>query len=150
MATKSINAIILGANIVERTGEASFEVWLTLSVDHLLPKGHPQRENEEYKVTACQFCNTAENRYFDKLAKQGLSLNNLSRSELVSRRLEHITNTRNAYQEFGLARSTNQAKRLKQVETRRGEACFAPTTGPHVLGYKKWLSAPSPRHPEQV
>lgn len=36
--------------------------WLYLSVDHLLPPGHPQRENLDYKVAACRFCNEAYNR----------------------------------------------------------------------------------------
>lgn len=84
-------------------GQASFEVWLTLSVDHLLPKGHPSREGDEYKVTACQFCNTADNRYFDKLTKLGLTLENLSRAELIAQRLEYVNKTRNAYKEFWMS-----------------------------------------------
>jgi len=36
--------------------------WLHLSVDHLLPPGHPQREDPQYKVAACRFCNEARNR----------------------------------------------------------------------------------------
>ena len=36
--------------------------WLYLSVDHLLPPGHPQREEPQYKVAACRFCNEACNR----------------------------------------------------------------------------------------
>lgn len=36
--------------------------WLYLSVDHLLPQGHPKREQPEFKVTACRFCNEVRNR----------------------------------------------------------------------------------------
>ena len=36
--------------------------WLYLSWDHLLPKGHPMRDDEEYIVAACRFCNEACNR----------------------------------------------------------------------------------------
>jgi hypothetical protein len=41
-------------------GTQSFETWLTLSCDHLLPKGNPNRDNPDYIVTACNFCNTAD------------------------------------------------------------------------------------------
>jgi 5-methylcytosine-specific restriction endonuclease McrA len=37
-------------------GMASFANWLSLSWDHLLPRGHPERDNLEYIVTACMFC----------------------------------------------------------------------------------------------
>ena len=45
-------------------GSESFDNWLSLSWDHLLPKLHPNRDNHEYIVTACMFCNTADNQYF--------------------------------------------------------------------------------------
>ena len=34
--------------------------WLSLSVDHLLPKEHSDRKKAEFIVTACMFCNTAD------------------------------------------------------------------------------------------
>jgi hypothetical protein len=43
-------------------GTKSFDIWLTLSSDHLLPKGHPKRNDPNYIVTACNFCNTADQR----------------------------------------------------------------------------------------
>ena len=36
--------------------------WLYLSWDHLLPPGHEDRDNEDYIVCACRFCNEACNR----------------------------------------------------------------------------------------
>lgn len=36
--------------------------WLYLSWDHLLPKGHPMRDDEQFIVAACRFCNEACNR----------------------------------------------------------------------------------------
>lgn len=36
--------------------------WLHLSWDHLLPVGHPQRNDPDYIVAACRFCNEAHNR----------------------------------------------------------------------------------------
>ena len=36
--------------------------WLYLSWDHLLPKGHPQRDDPRFIVAACFFCNVACNR----------------------------------------------------------------------------------------
>jgi 5-methylcytosine-specific restriction endonuclease McrA len=40
-------------------GAATFAAWLSL-----YPKGRPNRDNPDYLVTACMFCNTADNRYF--------------------------------------------------------------------------------------
>jgi hypothetical protein len=36
--------------------------WLYLSWDHLLPKGHSQRDDPAFIVAACLFCNTSCNR----------------------------------------------------------------------------------------
>ena len=36
--------------------------WLYLSLDHLLPHGHPDRDDPVFQVTACRFCNEARNR----------------------------------------------------------------------------------------
>ena len=52
-------------------GTQSFGNWPSLSWDHLLPKGKPNRDNAEYIVTACMFRNTADNRYFDFVEKHG-------------------------------------------------------------------------------
>ncbi len=46
-------------------GTKSFASWLSLHWDHLLPKGHPHRDDPDFIVTACMFCNVADNRYFD-------------------------------------------------------------------------------------
>ncbi len=50
-------------------GTQSFGNWLSLSWDHLLPKGYSDRDNPDYIVTACMFCNTADKRYFDQAEK---------------------------------------------------------------------------------
>ncbi len=81
-------------------GKRSFVTWLTLSWDHLLPKGHPNRDNPDYIVTACQFCNTADNRYFDQAIKHGLEFDNRTRDELVAQRMPFVLRTRNSYLEF--------------------------------------------------
>src|SRR5438270_12988630 len=36
--------------------------WLYLSWDHLMPVGHPERNDPSYIVAACRFCNEASNR----------------------------------------------------------------------------------------
>ena len=77
-------------------GTKSFDTWLTLSVDHLLPPNHPRREEEAFKVTACRFCNEADNRYFSK--NQGLD--NLSPDELFQLRKKAVLEVRASYQEF--------------------------------------------------
>ncbi|MBA3871493.1 MAG: hypothetical protein H0X30_20300 [Anaerolineae bacterium] len=83
-------------------GKTSFATWLTLSSDHLLPKGHPERDNPKYIVTACGFCNAADNRYFDKAIAEGFDFNAplLSPDILVHRRLPYVLKTRQAYQEY--------------------------------------------------
>jgi hypothetical protein len=81
-------------------GTESFANWLTLSWDHLLPRGHPERDNLEFIVTACLFCNTADNRYFDLAEKRGLILDGLTPDELVAQRLAYVEATRKSYREF--------------------------------------------------
>ncbi|HTW08594.1 MAG TPA: hypothetical protein VME46_13840 [Acidimicrobiales bacterium] len=56
----------------------SFGKWLSLSWDHLLPKGRPQRDDPDYIVTACMFCKAADNRYFEVAERRGLSFDGLT------------------------------------------------------------------------
>lgn len=81
-------------------GMRSFGNWLSLSWDHLLPKGNPNRDNPYYIVTACMFCNTADNRYFDQAEKRGLRFDGLTSDELVAQRLSYVEKTRRNYQHF--------------------------------------------------
>lgn len=81
-------------------GMASFDAWLSLSWDHLLPKGHSNRDNPEYIVAACNFCNTADNWYFAHAAKRGLRFDDMTRERLVAQRLLYVLKTRQSYREF--------------------------------------------------
>ncbi len=81
-------------------GTRSFEAWLSLSWDHLLPKGHPLRDQHEYIVTACMFCNVADNRYFDRAAERGITFDAKTREELVAQRKPCVLKTRKSYREF--------------------------------------------------
>jgi len=81
-------------------GTKSFATWLMLSWDHLLPKGHPNRDNPDYIVTACNFCNTADNRYFDLAEERGLKFDGLSPDELVEQRMPYVQATRRSYRTF--------------------------------------------------
>ena len=81
-------------------GKKSFAEWLSLSQDHLLPKGHPDRDKLEFIVTACMFCNTADNWYFRNAEKNGLSFADKTPEELVEQRLPYVTKTRQAYETF--------------------------------------------------
>ena len=81
-------------------GKKSLHAWLTLSWDHLLPKGHPQRDNHEFIVTACNFCNTADNRYFDLAEERGLEFDGKAQEELVKQRLAYVERTRQNYRKF--------------------------------------------------
>jgi len=72
--------------------------WLYLSSDHLLPIGHPERENPEYIVTACVFCNELHNRtVFDVQDTNG---NLKSRTELIEQKKLRILERRNEYKKF--------------------------------------------------
>jgi hypothetical protein len=88
-------------------GAHSFENWLQLSQDHLLPKGHSERNNPEFIVCACLFCNTADNRYFDLAASRGLSLDGLTAEDLIEQRRPFVEQTRNNYREFWTANVRN-------------------------------------------
>jgi hypothetical protein len=81
-------------------GTQSFANWLSLSWDHLLPKDHPNHDNLEFIVTACMFCNTADNRYFDLALKRGLQFDGLGPDELVEQRRPYVEKTRQNYQAF--------------------------------------------------
>ncbi len=67
--------------------------WLFLSWDHLLPRGHPERDNEEYIITACIFCNVCHNRTtFDVEGK--------TPAELIEQKKPFILQRRNEYRDF--------------------------------------------------
>jgi hypothetical protein len=71
-------------------GTQSFDAWLILSWDHLLPKGNPHWDNPDYIVTDCNFCNMADNRYFDLAEKRGLRFDDMTPDELASQRLMQL------------------------------------------------------------
>ncbi len=81
-------------------GTQTLENWLQLSEDHLLPKWHAERNNREFIVCACFFCNTADNRYFDLAASRGLSFDGLTAELLIEQRRPFVERTRNSYREF--------------------------------------------------
>jgi hypothetical protein len=81
-------------------GTKNFENWLHLSWDHLLPKGHPNRDDEKFIVTSCLFCNTADNQFFAQAKKRGLQFEAMSSEELIAQRLPYVMATRKKYNEF--------------------------------------------------
>lgn len=81
-------------------GTENFATWLSLSWDHLLPKGHPHRDDPDFIVTACLFCNTADNRYFDLAPKRGLQFDDLTPEQLVEQRRPYVEKTRESYRAF--------------------------------------------------
>jgi len=81
-------------------GKKSFDNWLNLSRDHLLPKDHTDRDKDEYIVTACKFCNTADNGYFGQAQERGLKFDGLTPDELVKQRMKYVNETRNSYKMF--------------------------------------------------
>lgn len=81
-------------------GTKSFDTWLTLTVDHLLPKEHRNRDNTDYMVTSCHFCNTADNQYFSKAEERGLKFDNMTPKQLVAQRKEWVEKRRQEYHDF--------------------------------------------------
>lgn len=81
-------------------GRASFSAWCALSWDHLLPKGHPKRNDRAFIVAACQFCNAADNQYFMHAQARGLVLDGLTPEELVAQRKPYVQRTRESYHAF--------------------------------------------------
>ena len=75
----------------------SWPNWLYLSWDHLLPKGHPARDDERYIMTACRFCNEARNRTV--FATEGLSP-----ADIVNLKRDAIAQVRGDYRDFWEAR----------------------------------------------
>ena len=67
--------------------------WLFLSQNHLLPKSHPLRDNCNYIVTACRFCNEACNRTrFDVEGKKP--------EEIIAVKKGAIMKVRSKYKQF--------------------------------------------------
>lgn len=81
-------------------GTASFSAWLSLSWDHLLPRGHANRDDPAYIVASCVFCNAADNRYFDQASKRGLRFDDLTPAQLVEQRRPYVEATRAEYRKF--------------------------------------------------
>lgn len=81
-------------------GTQSLDTWLTLTSEHLLPTGHPNRNNPDYIVTACSFCNTADNHYFEHAEKRGLKFDELTPDELIAQRLPYVRARREEYKTF--------------------------------------------------
>jgi len=67
--------------------------WLYLSWDHLLPLGHPQRDNPDYIVAACRFCNEAHNR-------TRLDVEGKTPDELVEQKKPLVLTKRKEYKAF--------------------------------------------------
>ena len=74
--------------------------WLSLSIDHLLPRGHALRDNEDYIVTACMFCNTADNQYFNHAERRDLKFDNMTPQQLVEQRRPYVERVREDYRAF--------------------------------------------------
>ena len=81
-------------------GSASFDNWIRLSLDHLLPKDHPERNNPQFMVTACMFCNTADNWYFQHSTKRGLKFDGMTPEQLIEQRKPYVLKVRQDYNEF--------------------------------------------------
>lgn len=85
-------------------GRDCFDNWLQLSKDHLLPSDHSNRNDEEFIVTACRFCNETSNLLFSKQIKENLPL---ERDELIAWRKQRILENRVGYRDYWLKNVAN-------------------------------------------
>ena len=67
--------------------------WLYLSEDHLLPHGHPMRDNQNFIVACCRFCNELCNR-------TQWEVGNKNPEELVAQKKTCIQTKRREYKDF--------------------------------------------------
>ena len=81
-------------------GCSTWPNWLALSVDHLLPKDHRLRDETSFIVTACMFCNTADNQYFKQAGRRGLNFDGMTPQQLVEQRRPYVERVRKEYREF--------------------------------------------------
>jgi 5-methylcytosine-specific restriction endonuclease McrA len=81
-------------------GTQSFQNWLSLTQDHLLPESDPRRNSHEFIVTACQFCNVSDNRYFEKEQHNGTDFSQINAAQLLEKKRVGILKTRAAYLDF--------------------------------------------------
>ena len=79
-------------------GTARTRRYSRLGWDHFLPES--DRRRNQYIVTACRFCNTADNRCFDPAEKRGLRFDGLTPDQLVAQRLPYVEATGSKYKEF--------------------------------------------------
>jgi hypothetical protein len=71
-------------------GTATLDKWLHLSWDHLLPKGHPDRDDHRYIVAACRFCNEVHNRSrFDVEGQTSEQIVAMKKQAVLARRADH-------------------------------------------------------------
>jgi hypothetical protein len=102
-AYPSTSAMASAAATAASTAPSPSRAGSPLSWDHLLPKGDARRDDLEYIVTSCMFCNVADNRYFDLAEKRGLHFDGLTPDEPVAHRLQYVQATRERYREFWTA-----------------------------------------------
>lgn len=81
-------------------GRQSFSSWLCLSEEHLLPKGHRSRNDPQFIVTACFFCNVSDNQYFAKALERGIDFDDKTPEELIALRRPYVLETRASYRTF--------------------------------------------------
>lgn len=67
--------------------------WLYLSLDHLLPPDHPERNDPRFQVTACRFCNEARNR-------TSYEVEGKSPEEIIALKLKAVSAARAEYETF--------------------------------------------------
>jgi len=90
-------------------GKESFANWRALTDDHLLPHGHPLRDDAAYCVTACGSCNMKLNQFFKSAEGQAIPKTAVP-EDLVEVRRKYLTpKIRELYEEW-LDQMTTHAK----------------------------------------
>ena len=105
-------------------GTLSFEHFQRLQHDHLLPRGNPQRDNRDFIVVACDICNGADNRFFNKVEAYALILDGKTPDELVEQRKPYVStwrmeveqNWKNEIEEYNRRVGSAAVNRAQQSE----------------------------------
>jgi len=77
--------------------------WLFMTLDHLLPPGHTERNTPDFIVTACSFCNVVHNR-------TRFNIDGKTPEELVEQKRPMVLARREQFRDFWKAHVAKQVQ----------------------------------------
>jgi len=86
--------------IIAETYGSGWKLYLGMAFLWIRFAANRLHEVLKFIITACNFCNTADNHYFRLALKRGLKFDNMTQEELVEQRMPYVMKTRDSYREF--------------------------------------------------